>query len=92
MTILPPEGPLYVNLYCQIASRIIQNLQQFFLNMGSTPPPPFEQCKKKTDDLVPWGVPYSAILLTLDHNYAINAKLLLQKKATHANNTFHVRA
>ena len=29
----------YVNLYGQIASRITQNLQHKFLNMGSPPPP-----------------------------------------------------
>ena len=37
----------YVNLCGQIASRIIQNLQHNFLNMGSTPPSLFEQCLKK---------------------------------------------
>ena len=50
VTILPsicdnstPRRHFYVNLYCQIASRIIPNLQQKLLNMGLTPPPP-EQC------------------------------------------------
>ena len=31
--------PYYVNLYCQIGSRIIENLQQKLLNMGLTPLP-----------------------------------------------------
>ena len=43
---LPPEDLFMSILYCQIASRIIPNLQQNFLNMGLTPPP-FEQCSKK---------------------------------------------
>ena len=36
----------YVNLYGQIAFRIIQNLQPEFLNMGSTPPPLLNNVKK----------------------------------------------
>ena len=45
---LPPRRPFYVNLYCQIASRIMPNLQHKFLNKGlAPPPPPFEQCSKK---------------------------------------------
>ena len=51
----PPSPPrfehlccgLHCGLYCQIASIIIQNVQQKFLNMGLTPPSPFEQCLKK---------------------------------------------
>ena len=41
-----PRRPFYVNLYCQIASNIIPNLQQKFLNMGLPPPPPLDNVQK----------------------------------------------
>ena len=56
VTILPIEDLFRPILYCQIASRIIPNLQQKFLNMGLTPPPVWTMFKK-TDDLVRQGVP-----------------------------------
>ena len=57
VTILPPEDLFYVNSYCQIASRIIPNLQQNFWTWV-WPPPPVWTMFKKTDDLVRKGVPY----------------------------------
>ena len=56
VTILPPEDLFYVNSYCQIASRIIPNLQQNFWTWV-WPPPPVWTMFKKTDDLVRKGVP-----------------------------------
>ena len=48
----------YVNLYGQIASRIIQNLQHFLNTVWSPPlPPPFWKMFKKTDDCVREGSP-----------------------------------
>ena len=65
LTIPPSEGLLFLYLYCQMVPRIIQNLQQKWLNMGLTPLPLLSNVKK-TDYLVPWSVPNPDVIWMYD--------------------------